>query len=382
MAPAALTRDGVAGWLLNADSPTPVAQLEDQAAELAKRYRGQLEVLSGAETDAKAAAGRVQRLDRQFVAAHDQLARLAASSYMGSAPDQALAFFAGGNPQQVLGRSTTIEYLARQRDARAQHLHQLTLAAQSAQQDAQAKVARLRQMIQTLAGQQQRVKHLLAQFHPESPVIGDSITPRRRGVRDEVDRRFGPFSAIGDPEGLRHRGVGPGQRLPARHHVHHLPAADLGRPDGVLRLGPDGEPRQHHREPLRPRAHLGVLETRRRDKEARGGLGEEHDRLAGQDVRRRRVEAVVTGPDQGRPRRAVGLVPPGLGHRDLQPCLAGQVGRAVGPGGDQRDREQVAGRELAAAVEYRARSAAGEYAIEDRNAGFSDRRWQQRCEGR
>ena len=197
VAPAALTRDGVASWLLNADSPTPVAQLEDQAAELAKQYRGQLEVLSGAETDAKATAGRVQRLDRQLGAAHDELARLAASSYMGSAPDQALAFFAGGNPQQVLGRSATIEYLARQRDAREQHLHQLTLAAQSAQQDAQAKVAKLRQMVQSLAGQQQRVKHLLAQFHPESPVIGDSITPRMRGVRDEVDRRFGPFSAIG-----------------------------------------------------------------------------------------------------------------------------------------------------------------------------------------
>ena len=197
VAPAALTRDGVAGWLLNADSPTPVAQLEDQAAELAKQYRGQLEVLSGAETDAKASAGRVQRLDRQLAAAHDELARLAASSYMGSAPDQALAFFAGGDPQQVLGKSATIDYLARQRDAREQHLHQLTLAAQSAQQDAQAKVAKLRQMVQSLAGQQQRVKHLLAQFHPESPVIGDSITPRMRGVRDEVDRRFGPFSAIG-----------------------------------------------------------------------------------------------------------------------------------------------------------------------------------------
>ncbi|MGH3162495.1 MAG: coiled-coil domain-containing protein, partial [Streptosporangiaceae bacterium] len=113
------------------------------------------------------------------------------------APDQALAFFAGGDPQQVLGRSATIEYLARQRDAREQHLHQLTLAAQDAQHTAQAKVARLRQMIQTLAGQQQRVKHLLDRFHPESPVIGDSITPRMRGVRDEVDRRFGPFSAIG-----------------------------------------------------------------------------------------------------------------------------------------------------------------------------------------
>ena len=197
VAPTALTRDGAAGWLLSAGSPTPVAQLEDQAAKLAKQYRGQLEVLSGAETDAKAAADRAQRMDRQLATVHDQLARLAASSYMGSAPDQALAFFAGGDPQQVLGRSATIEYLARQQDAREQRLHQLALAAQDAQQTAQAKVAKLRQMVQALAGQQQRVKHLLAQFHPESPVIGDSITPRMRGVRDEVDRRFGPFSAIG-----------------------------------------------------------------------------------------------------------------------------------------------------------------------------------------
>ena len=69
--PAALTRDSAASWL-SAGSPTPVAQLEDQAAELAKRYRGQLEVLSGAETDAKAAADRAQRMDRQLAAAHDQ----------------------------------------------------------------------------------------------------------------------------------------------------------------------------------------------------------------------------------------------------------------------------------------------------------------------
>ena len=197
VAPAALTRDGAAVWLPSADSSTPVAQLEDQAAALAKQYRGQLEVLSGAETDAKAAADRAQRMDLQLAAAHDQLARLAASSYMGSAPDQALAFFAGGDPQEVLGRSATIEYLARQSDAREQRLHQLTLAAQDAQQAAQDKVARLRQMVESLAGQQQRVKRLLAQFHPESPVIGDSITPRMRAVRDEVDRRYGPFSAIG-----------------------------------------------------------------------------------------------------------------------------------------------------------------------------------------
>ena len=196
-APATLARDSAAGRLLNADTPTPLAQLEARAAELSRQYRGRLETLSGAQTAAEAAAARVSALDRQLAAAHRQLARLAAASYMGSAPDQALAFFAGGDPQQVLGRSAIIEYLAQQHDAREQQLRRLEDAGKLAQQAAQAKVAGLRQMVATLAGQQQRIKRLLAQFRPQSPTIGDSITPRMREVRDEVDRRFGPFSAIG-----------------------------------------------------------------------------------------------------------------------------------------------------------------------------------------
>ena len=196
-APAALTRDTAADRLLQAGSPTPLAQLEARAAELSKQYRGRLETLTGAETAAKAAAARVRTLDRQLDAAHRQLARLAAASYMGGAPDQALAFFAGGDPQQMLGRSATIEYLAQQRDAREQQLYRLTVAGKRAEQAAEAKVAGLRQMVATLVSQQQRIKRLLAKFHPQSPTIGDHVTPRMREVRDEVDRRFGPFSAIG-----------------------------------------------------------------------------------------------------------------------------------------------------------------------------------------
>ena len=37
----------------------------------------------------------------------------------------------------------------------------------------------------------------MAKFRPESPVIGDNITPRMRQVKDEVNRRFGPFVDIG-----------------------------------------------------------------------------------------------------------------------------------------------------------------------------------------
>jgi hypothetical protein len=194
---AQLTRESAAAGLLRADSPTPVAQLEDRADKLSKQYRGQLEVLSGAEAAAKAAAGRARVLDGRLATAHRQLARLAAASYMGSPPDQALAFFGSGDPQQVLGRAADIEYLARQRDAREQHLHRLEADAQDARQAAQDKVTELRQQVAALAGRQQQVKRLLDRFRPQSPVIGDNITPRMRGVRDEVDLRFGPFGAIG-----------------------------------------------------------------------------------------------------------------------------------------------------------------------------------------
>jgi hypothetical protein len=197
-APAAqLARESPAGRLFDADAPTSFAQLEARAAKLSRQYRGQLEVLTGAESAAKAAAARVQLLDRQLAAEHRQLARLAAASYMGSAPDQALAVFGGGGPQQVLGRSGIVEYLAQQREAREQQLRQLAVAGRRAQEAAQAKVAGLRQMIATLVGQQQRIKRLLAQFRPQSPIIGDNITPRMHEVRDEIDRRFGPFPAIG-----------------------------------------------------------------------------------------------------------------------------------------------------------------------------------------
>src|SRR6185437_15613837 len=78
MPAAQLARISAAAGLLGTDSPTPVAQLEDRADKLSKQYRGQLEVLSGAEAAAKAAAGRARVLDGRLDAAHRQLARLAA----------------------------------------------------------------------------------------------------------------------------------------------------------------------------------------------------------------------------------------------------------------------------------------------------------------
>jgi hypothetical protein len=184
-------RDSAAG------APT-LAQLESRGAQLSRQYRGQLDILTGTETAAKAAAARVALLDRQVAATHRELARFAAASYEGAPASQALAaFLDGGDPSRVLRGSAIVEYLAQQRAGRQQEQQRLIAAEERARQAAEAKVSTLRQLLATLAGQQQRVKHLLDQFRPQSPTIGDNITSRMREVRDEVDRRFGPFSAIG-----------------------------------------------------------------------------------------------------------------------------------------------------------------------------------------
>jgi len=96
-----------------------------------------------------------------------------------------------------LDRSALISYLAKQRHARQRVLRHLMLASENADRAAKTKIAGLRTMITALERRRSTVKRLLAKFHPESPVIGNNITPRMAQVKNAVDRRFGPFSAIG-----------------------------------------------------------------------------------------------------------------------------------------------------------------------------------------
>jgi hypothetical protein len=187
-----------AASLLGADSHATLASLEARAGRLSRQYRGQLVNLTQAETAAEAATARALRLRRQLGSAQHQLAGLAAASYMGGGADPALALLFSGDPQHLLDGTATVEYLARQRSAREQELQRLVVADGRAGQSARAKVADLRRLVAALLSQRQRVERLMAKFHPQSPTIGgDRITARMRQVRDQVDRRFGPFPAIG-----------------------------------------------------------------------------------------------------------------------------------------------------------------------------------------
>jgi hypothetical protein len=187
-----------AARLLPADAHVTLAKLEARAAKLSRQYRGEIVKLTDTAAAAKKAAGQALAASRRLARARSQVARLAAASYMDSGLDPSLALMSSGDPQRALDRTETVAYLSRQRGIRAQQLQQLAVAGSRAEQDAQAKVAALRTLIATLVSQRRTVERLMAKFQPQSPTIGgDRITPRMRQVRDEIDRRFGPFGSIG-----------------------------------------------------------------------------------------------------------------------------------------------------------------------------------------
>jgi hypothetical protein len=182
-----------------AHSPGELARLEARAAELSRKYRGELVLLTEAQSDARSATARALRMRRQLGDARREIARLAAASYMVGVQNPMTVILGGGSgdPQRMLQAASTAEYVMRQRSARERTLRQFMAAEQQAEQAAQAKLVRLRRLVAALVSQRRQVDALMAKFQPESPTIGDSITPRMRQVRDEVDRRFGPFSSIG-----------------------------------------------------------------------------------------------------------------------------------------------------------------------------------------
>jgi hypothetical protein len=175
-----------------------LSRLESRAAKLTSLYRGDLVLLTDAENAAKKTVARVVALRGQLDQARREVARLAAASYMDGVQDPTIVILGGGDTQRMLDQAGTLQYLAEQRTAKERSLGQLITAGQRAEQVTESRITDLRNLINDLSGQRHKVAALIAKFQPESPVIGgSSVTPRMASVRDAVDRRFGPFVAIG-----------------------------------------------------------------------------------------------------------------------------------------------------------------------------------------
>src|SRR5262249_309250 len=150
-----------------------------------------------ADQAAKAAVARVVRLRRQLGQAHREVARLAAASYMAGGQGPGGAVLGGGNPPPAPHGPPAHDNIAPHPPAPPAALERFLAPRERAERDARNTLAGLRRVVAGLMSQRHKVAALIARFHPQSPVIGDTITPRMRQVKDAIDRRFGPFSSVG-----------------------------------------------------------------------------------------------------------------------------------------------------------------------------------------
>ncbi|MBA9005467.1 hypothetical protein [Thermomonospora cellulosilytica] len=216
---AAVPFSGTAGALPTAptDPEKEIAKLNKRAAELAKEYRGELIALNDAEKAARRAAEQAERLERELAGTREVVGRLAATSYMQGRLEP-ISLFAASDPATMMRDAALIEHVRIDNGRKVQNLQRLSEQADQARRTAEAKVEEVRDQIEDLEKQRDRVKKLLAKYKPEAPasggsggsagrpdgvtgtkstIIGNSMTSRMRSVLLAIDGRYGPFPAIG-----------------------------------------------------------------------------------------------------------------------------------------------------------------------------------------
>jgi hypothetical protein len=199
-----------------ADPGTSLKKLQKRANALEKEYRGDLETLGEAERAAERATRQADQAGRELEQAQTQVRGLAAASYMSGGFGSAPVLLNSIRPDGSITGASEVEYLARDNARRVEALATLAADAAQARGAAQTKIGKARKEVDDLEKQRTRVRKLLAKFTPETPVrqpaapgrpdgatgtkssiIGNTMTARMRTVLLEIDRKFGPFPAIG-----------------------------------------------------------------------------------------------------------------------------------------------------------------------------------------
>jgi hypothetical protein len=172
--------------------------LDRKAAKLAKQYRGGLAELDVARQSARKAAAEARDLNARLTAARRLVANIAATNYMTTPQDPAIAMFGDGDPRAVLDRAAIINHMARDKSEQVRAVGTLAARAQAAQRKADQRVAKAKKLVAELERNRRKVQSLINKFRPQSRVTGGSgLTSRMVRVRNEIDRRYGPFRSIG-----------------------------------------------------------------------------------------------------------------------------------------------------------------------------------------
>jgi septal ring factor EnvC (AmiA/AmiB activator) len=173
-----------------APSPAELRKLTQEAAQLEKDYRGQIQSLEDIKLQVKRANATSGALQAQLKAAQEEVRRIAQTSYMVGPLEGVHLLTPSGDPYQVLGQAANLAYMANERAQRVASIKRLIAKSNQAKINANKKVENLRKEIKRLQSRRSEVQKLLAKYGFQQPGSSSGLTPRMVAVRAEIMANF------------------------------------------------------------------------------------------------------------------------------------------------------------------------------------------------
>ncbi|MEV0230521.1 hypothetical protein [Nonomuraea sp. NPDC050786] len=171
-------------------SPADLRKLTKQAAQLEKRYRGQIQSLEEIKLQVKKATTTSGSLQAQLKAAQADVTRIAQSAYMVGPIDTFQLLAPNGDPYALLGQAANMTYMAEERVKRIENVQKLIDKSKEAKIAANDKIEKLRKEIKDLQDKQRDVEKLLAKFGFQQPGGSEGLTQRMIAVRADIMQNF------------------------------------------------------------------------------------------------------------------------------------------------------------------------------------------------
>ncbi|MEQ4723044.1 hypothetical protein [Nonomuraea sp. B19D2] len=171
-------------------SPGDLRKLTKQAAQLEKRYRGQIQSLEEIKLQVKKATTTSGALQAQLKEAQAEVGRIAQTAYMTGPLDTFQLIVPNADPSALLGQAANMSYMAEERTRRVENVKKLIEKSKEAKIAANDKIEKLRKEIKNLQSKQREVEKLLAKYGFQQPGGSEGLTQRMISVRAAIMQNF------------------------------------------------------------------------------------------------------------------------------------------------------------------------------------------------
>jgi len=187
-------------------------ELNERAQALEEEYNAELVQYTSAKEEAEKAADEVERLADELEEAREDVALIAASQYKSGSFDPVIEIMVSSSPEQMLSDAALLGQVSHISGARVANLTQLKEEADQAKEEADAKLAEAKDLIEDLEAQRDEVLEKIEKYEsqqvPATTGTGsvpdsargwgfDGATPRMAAIRDEIISTFGAPYPVG-----------------------------------------------------------------------------------------------------------------------------------------------------------------------------------------